>query len=312
MVGEGGMSLLLERESFDANAVFGDPYANNTATTAVAGTVSGSGDGFGGVLPSGTGVGSGSTTALGGGSFLPPVSATHTSSSPLVSASSTMYPPAPSLSTTNHSLGGLGLGLPTSAGTGIGAGTGVPPVAATYPYKLLEINLISVGHDSERLTSSVEASTVGNPLNFITGRPSHYLIPVKDDEFGRGRLAESLLFRCNNVLPIIRINSAAYGNLNDVSRLIDVTPEIAGLVKGRELLLAKDVNLVDLFIRDPCPGQQKQLRVDYTVTGFQGNLRLKVDNNILRPSNTLSILYSSGILSQSHFIPSPILLLNVL
>ena len=213
-----------------------------------------------------------------------------------------MYPPAPSLSTTNHSLGGLGLGLPTSAGTGIGAGTGVPPVAATYPYKLLEINLISVGHDSERLTSSVEASTVGNPLNFITGRPSHYLIPVKDDEFGRGRLAESLLFRCNNVLPIIRINSAAYGNLNDVSRLIDVTPEIAGLVKGRELLLAKDVNLVDLFIRDPCPGQQKQLRVDYTVTGFQGNLRLKVDNNNLRPSNTLNILCSSEILFLTHFI----------
>ena len=44
---------------------------------------------------------------------------------------------------------------------------------------------------------------------------------------------------------------------------------IAGLVKGRELLLEKTVNLVDLFIRDPCPGQQKQLRVDYTVTGFQ-------------------------------------------
>ena len=58
--------------------------------------------------------------------------------------------------------------------------------------------------------------------------------------------------------------------------MIDVTPEIAGLVKGRELLLEKNVNLVDLFIRDPCPGQQKQLRVDYTVTGFQGNLRLKV------------------------------------
>jgi len=269
LVGEGGMSLLLERENFDANTVFGDPYVNNNTNTATATTAPGAGSGDGGndgVLPGGAGSGS--------SSFLPPVSSsTHTSSSPLlVSASSTMYPPAPSLSTTIHAN--------IAAGTGTPATTTVPP--PPYPYKLLEINLISVGHDSERLTSSIEASTVGNPLNFITGRPSHFLIPVKDDEFGRGRLAESLLFRCNNVMPIIRINSAAYGNLKDMSRLIDVTPEIAGLVKGRELLLAKDVNLVDLFIRDPCPGQQKQLRVDYTVTGFQGNLRLKVvvDNRL--------------------------------
>ena len=196
LVGEGGMSLLLEREAFDANNAFGDPYAyayapsssptdnnNNTAAGAGAGGggggggATGNGNGDAGALLGGSGSGSGSTAALGGGggSFLPPVSATHLHPSttlglsPLVSASSTMYPPAPSLSTT-HPLGGLGPGLglapPPAAGAGHGNGTGAPPMASSpsssYPYKLLEINLISVGHDSERLTSSVE---VGKQLD---------------------------------------------------------------------------------------------------------------------------------------------------
>jgi hypothetical protein len=37
---------------------------------------------------------------------------------------------------------------------------------------------------------------------------------------------ESLEFRCNNVLPITRVNSAVYGKLNDVSRLMDATTEV--------------------------------------------------------------------------------------
>ena len=214
------MSLLLEKESFDTNAAFGDPYA---ATSATGG---GGGNGYGVGIDSnhamsssldaspavalvggpgpGNGPGSGSST-MGGGSFLPPVSSqsthlnpstAHTSSSsaahsqahahshthsnsnaPLVSASSTMYPPAPSL-TMGHPLGGgaggTGGGLPstTGAGTwaGAGAGTwtgGVVPPLPVYPYKLLEINLISVGHDSERLTSSVEVTKQHQQTNTL-------------------------------------------------------------------------------------------------------------------------------------------------
>ena len=172
LVGEGGMSLLLEREAFDANAVLGNPYATTATTTTETGAAT----------TSGAGSGSGDAGALiGGGSFLPPVSTTHlhTSSSTathaqsqsqagaLVSASSTMYPPAPSLtnSSTMHQHGLLG---------GQGQGQGLPPTAgaeesrlpaAAYPYKLLEINLLSVGHDSERLTSSIE---VNHPTNQIS------------------------------------------------------------------------------------------------------------------------------------------------
>lgn len=261
LITHGGMSLLLERAVFDCNAVFGNPYVVGTAGT--------SGSAATAPAPS-----SSPATAFNGGDS---AFGTVCESSALLDA--------------DGGSGGADATLPGSGGGGSAlATTFLPPVhtistvtlaacpsaSSTGSYKLLEINLISVGHDSERLTSSVEASTVGNPLNFITGRPSRFLIPVKDDEFGHGRMAESLLFRCNNVMPIIRVNSAVYGNLKDVTRMIDVTPEIQGLVTGRELLLDKHVNLVDLFIRDPCPGQQKQLRVDYTVTGFQGNLRLKV------------------------------------
>ena len=248
LITHGGMAMILERGSFDCNAVFGDPYAASpfnadTAHTGSASVVNGGNSTLGGtsaVPGSGAGGGGIAQPQSSSSSFLPPVLPAGST------FTSTAYPPAPSTLSTAGS------------------------------YKLLEINLISVGHDSERLTSSVEASTVGNPLNFITGRPSRFLIPVKDDEFGHGVLSESIVFRCNNVTPIIRVNSAAYGNLKDVTRLIDVTPEVQGLVTGRELLLDTHVNLGELFIRDPCPGQQKQLRVDYTVTGFQGNLRLKV------------------------------------
>ena len=187
------MSLLLERDVFDCNVAFGNPYA---------------GLGTGAGVGAGVGMGAEGSVASVGAAPAPASPSLSTQLPPVLPSTATVtgYPPAPSL-----------------------LSTGAPPAGGTY--KLLEINLISVGHDSERLTSSIEASTVGHPLNFITGRPAHFLIPVRDTESGFGRLAESLLFRCANVLPIIRVNSAVYGNLKDVKRLIDVTPEIQGLVK---------------------------------------------------------------------------------
>jgi hypothetical protein len=46
--------------------------------------------------------------------------------------------------------------------------------------KLLSVTLISQGHDSERFTSSIETTSAGDPLNFISGKNAHYLITVVD------------------------------------------------------------------------------------------------------------------------------------
>ena len=94
---------------------------------------------------------------------------------------------------------------------------------------------------------------------------------------GVGKLKESIIFRCNNVLPTVNITSAAYGVLSDTRRILDVSTEMQQLVKGRELKLHKSICLNDIFSSDPCPGQPKQLRVKYTLLGFQGNLRVKVN-----------------------------------
>ena len=38
------------------------------------------------------------------------------------------------------------------------------------------------------------------------------------------------------------------------------------------------LNLSNIFTSDPCPGQEKQLRINYRMLGFQGNLRIKCNN----------------------------------
>jgi hypothetical protein len=60
--------------------------------------------------------------------------------------------------------------------------------------------------------------------------------------------------------------------------VIDVSSEVQNLVKGRTLELSRCRDLEALFSTDPCPGQPKQLRVDYSTPGFRGNLRVKVNN----------------------------------
>lgn len=143
--------------------------------------------------------------------------------------------------------------------------------------KLLCVSLLSQGHDSERLTSSVETTSAGDPLNFISGSNARFLITVMDKGDGIYRLTEDLSFYADTVTPIINIKKASYGKLDNMSQLLDVTSELQMMVKNRALNFKTEFNLNDIFSTDPCPGQQKQLKVNYNVLGFQGRLRVKCD-----------------------------------
>ena len=77
----------------------------------------------------------------------------------------------------------------------------------------------------------------GLPLNYIMSRGGRFLISVKDEESGFGRLFEDLHFSSNIVLPVVFINRAIYGQLEHLSRVIDVTSEVQNLIKGRILEL---------------------------------------------------------------------------
>lgn len=107
--------------------------------------------------------------------------------------------------------------------------------------KLLEIQLECQGHDSEKTADSREITLSGYPRNFITGKTARFAIPVRDDPLtGRGILEETLDFRTNNSHPIIIITKALYGYLSDLSKVVDVTNEVQGLVRGRFLEIGRE------------------------------------------------------------------------
>eukprot|EP00596_Hydrurales_sp_CCMP1899_P008561 CAMPEP_0119039548 /NCGR_PEP_ID=MMETSP1177-20130426/9102_1 /TAXON_ID=2985 /ORGANISM="Ochromonas sp, Strain CCMP1899" /LENGTH=658 /DNA_ID=CAMNT_0007003575 /DNA_START=256 /DNA_END=2232 /DNA_ORIENTATION=+ len=143
--------------------------------------------------------------------------------------------------------------------------------------KLLSVTLVSQGHDAERLTSSIETTSAGDPLNFISGKNAHYLITVMDKGDSVDRLNEDLSFYAETATPIININKASYGNFDNMSQLTDATTELQMMVKNRALNFKTAFNLSEIFSTDPCPGLQKQLKVNYSVLGFQGRLRIRCD-----------------------------------
>ena len=116
--------------------------------------------------------------------------------------------------------------------------------------------------------------------NFIMGKQTKFIIPVADDLTGKGIMQESLLFNTNNVLPLMRINRAMYGNPRDMKQLIDVTVEVQNLVNGRLLRIGTNVDLLKLF-GDPCPGVPKFLRVEYVALGFVGCMRVREKDDTL-------------------------------
>lgn len=146
--------------------------------------------------------------------------------------------------------------------------------------KLLEVSIVCLGHDSESHTDNNEVTESGYPRNFIMGKQTRFLIPVVEDVSGKGIMQESLTFNTNNVLPLMRINRAMYGNPRDLKQLIDVTVEVQNLVNGRLLRISTHVDLYQLF-GDPCPGVPKYLRVEYVALGFKGSMRVREKDDTL-------------------------------
>jgi hypothetical protein len=146
--------------------------------------------------------------------------------------------------------------------------------------KLLEVAILCHGHDSESLTDSNEVTESGYPRNFIMGKQMKFMIPVQDDMSGHGIMQESLTFNTNNVLPLMRINRAMYGNPRDLKQLIDVTVECQNLVSGRFLKISTKQDLFKLF-GDPCAGVPKYLRVEYVALGFKGSMRVRERDDLL-------------------------------
>ena len=147
--------------------------------------------------------------------------------------------------------------------------------------KLLEVQIVCQGHDSEKQTDSREVTLSGHPRNFITGKAARFCIPVRDEkETGRGVLTHSLRFDTSNSHPIIIVTKALYGYLSNLSKVIDVTATVQGMVEGRFLLIDKDLDL-DKAFTNPCRGLKKQLKIEYTTRGFSGSLRIREKDDTL-------------------------------
>ena len=151
--------------------------------------------------------------------------------------------------------------------------------------KLLELNLESPGHDSERETGSAEMTGSGHPRNFITNKSGKFCLAVQDiagkGHMGTafGKLKETLTFKTDQTAPTIHITRATYGILSDPERVVDVTLEVQNMVKGKVLHISSDLDLVDAFSKDPCPGMRKKLRICYVTRGFVGQTRVRELND---------------------------------
>ena len=158
------------------------------------------------------------------------------------------------------------------------------------------------GHDSERMTETFEMMDTGFARNFITVKKQRFNIAVEDvlisDKITKakknieevkpgsqivykGQMQESLIFQTDYAAPLIIIKRATYGELNDLSKCIDVTALIQAQVKGRVLQLDTNVPLQSLFFKDPSPGRKKQLHIHYINRGFIGNVRVREKNDCL-------------------------------
>ena len=141
--------------------------------------------------------------------------------------------------------------------------------------KLLEIQLESPGHDSERTTDSTEMTASGHPRNFITNKSNRFIIVCQDQPDGKGVMAETVEFTTDLAAPVISITRATYGFLKDPRFTVDVTTEIQARVVDRKLRIPTDLPLDKIFSKDPSPGIRKQLKVEYVTRGFVGAVRVR-------------------------------------
>lgn len=97
----------------------------------------------------------------------------------------------------------------------------------------------------------------------------------------RGVMQESLDFQTDYVAPLIIIKRATYGELHNLNNCIDVTRDIQYMARGRNLEITREMNLNEIFHKDPCPGRRKQLKIEYIMRGFTGNLRVREKDDCL-------------------------------
>jgi hypothetical protein len=148
--------------------------------------------------------------------------------------------------------------------------------------KILEVSIDCQGHDSEKITSLDEMMDTGYTRNFITMKKARFNIVVEDDmTTGKGIMAESIHFAAEYVSPMLIVTKATYGELDDLTKLINVTNEVQGLVKGPTLIIERELNLNKYFKVDPSPGRQKELAISYLTRGFTGNLRVREKQDLL-------------------------------
>jgi len=119
----------------------------------------------------------------------------------------------------------------------------------------------------------------GHPRNFITNKSARIAIVCKDREDGKGYMNESLIFRTDLAAPVISISRATYGFLKDPRFVVDVTLEVQAQVVDRKLRIPTDMPLDKIFVKDPCPGIRKQLKVEYVTRGFIGAVRVREVND---------------------------------
>ncbi len=121
----------------------------------------------------------------------------------------------------------------------------------------------------------------GYTRNFITMKKGRFNLVVDDDmATGKGKLMDSLNFVAEYCAPMIIVTKAMYGELDDLTKLIDVTSDVQSMVKGNTLIIEEDVNLNKVFKIDPSPGRQKKLQIKYITRGFTGNLRVREKNDL--------------------------------
>jgi len=118
----------------------------------------------------------------------------------------------------------------------------------------------------------------------ILGKNSRFNIVAHDNEKGvdptTSSLEEDLVFSTYAASPLIVVTKGLYGHPTDLKRNIDVTSQIQLFVKGRSLIIPKEIDL-DELLQNPCPGVKKTLRVEYVTRGFQGTIRVREKNDYL-------------------------------
>lgn len=147
--------------------------------------------------------------------------------------------------------------------------------------KMLDVYLDCTGHDSEKRAESNEMTDTGFARNFIAVKKGHFNIVVNDSLTGQGVMEQSLDFSTSYVCPMVVITRALYGELDDLTKVMDVTFDVQAKAHERALVIDKYTDVTALFKVDPSPGRNKKLKIFYISRGYTGNLRVREKDDCL-------------------------------